>query len=88
MAAGNIPAAMISLTAAPASFVEGKAASSVRMHSGRFNNPQNDFGGDAESTFGAHENSGKVIAEYRAFFRRDGQRAIGKNDFQARHALS
>src|SRR6266851_5521605 len=31
-----MPAAMIPLTAAPASFVEGNAASRVRMHSGRF----------------------------------------------------
>ena len=35
LAAGNIPAAMMSLTAAPASFVSAKAARSVRMHSGR-----------------------------------------------------
>ncbi len=36
MAAGSMPAAMISLTAAPASLVELNAARSVWMTSGRF----------------------------------------------------
>jgi hypothetical protein len=36
IAARSMPAAMIPLTAAPASLVETNAASSVWMHSGRF----------------------------------------------------
>ena len=63
IAAGNIPVAMMSLTAAPASLVSAKAARSVRMHLGALDDAKGDLGGNAERAFIANETASQVVAQ-------------------------
>ena len=62
IAAGNIPAAIMSLTAAPASLVSAKTARSVRMHSA-LDDAKSDLGGNAERAFIASETASQVVAQ-------------------------
>ena len=68
-----------------ARFVCGGKSGEQRPNAlGPLHEAQNDFGGNAQSAFGTHENSGEVIAgSIECLSAEMDERAIGKDDFQA-----
>ena len=70
-----------------ARFVCGGESGQQRLNAlGPLHDAQNDFGGNAQSALGAHENSGEVITGgIERFPAEMHERTIGKNHFQAHH---